>query len=69
MSDIKIHLGLDGVIGYREKLGSNSPSTASVATLASIAGVDGLSLDCECTVCVLYVYCPWTVCGLSGPSD
>jgi pyridoxine 5-phosphate synthase len=45
MSNVQFHLGLDGIIGYREKLGSNSPSTASVATLASIAGVDGLSLD------------------------
>ena len=45
MSDVQIHLALDGVIGYRERLGSTSPSTVSVATIANIAGVDGLSLD------------------------
>ena len=45
MNDAQIHLALDGVIGYRERLGSDSPSTVSVATVASIAGVDGLSLD------------------------
>ena len=45
MSEVQVHLGLDGVIGYREKLGATRPSTAAFATLASIAGVDGLSLD------------------------
>ena len=45
MNDIQLHLSLDGVIGYRERLGSTSPSTVSIATIASIAGIDGLSLD------------------------
>lgn len=45
MNDVQLHLSLDGVIGYRERLGATSPSTVSLATMASIAGIDGLSLD------------------------